>query len=52
MQAQSAKLSFTAAAFSDECSIDQFLPDFRALVDLGNEIAKDRVFAGQNVLFF
>jgi hypothetical protein len=52
MQAQSAKLSFIAATFSDECSIDRFLPDFRAMVDLGNEIAKDRVFAGQNVFCF
>jgi hypothetical protein len=52
MQAQSSKLSFIAATFSDECSIDRFLPDFRAMVDLGNEIAKDRVFAGQNVFCF
>jgi hypothetical protein len=52
LQAQSAKLSFIAAAFSDECSIDRFLPDFRAMVDLGNEIAKDRVFPGQNVFCF
>jgi hypothetical protein len=52
MQAQSVKLSFIAATFSDECTIDRFLPDFHAMVDLGNEIAKDRVFAGQNVFCF
>jgi hypothetical protein len=52
MQAQSSKLSSIAATFSDECSIDRFLPDFRATADLGNEIAKDRVFARQNVFCF
>jgi hypothetical protein len=52
MQAQSAKLSFIAATFSDECSIDRFQPDFRAMVNLGNEIAKDKVFAGETVFCF
>ncbi|KAE9381146.1 hypothetical protein N431DRAFT_505432, partial [Stipitochalara longipes BDJ] len=52
MQAQGAKLSFIAATFSDACSIDRFLPDFRAMVDLGSEISKDRLFSGQNVFCF
>jgi hypothetical protein len=44
IQAESAKLSFIVATFSDETSVDRFLPDFRAMVDLSSIVLRDGLF--------